>query len=143
MSGSEAEIRKLIDERIDAIRKKDARTAVECLAQDVVSFEMVPPLALPPGAARNDETFAAWLAGFQKIDLEVRDLTIEADDRVAFARSLHHLTGTRVGGHRVSVWMRSTLCFRREADGWKIAHAHTSVPFRPGPEARAALDLTP
>jgi ketosteroid isomerase-like protein len=39
--------------------------------------------------------------------------------------------------------MRSTMCFRRESGGWKIAHAHTSVPFYPGPEPRAALDLEP
>jgi ketosteroid isomerase-like protein len=143
MGKSEAEIRKLIDERIDAIRNKDARTAVEFLAGDVVSFEMVGRLALPAGAARNEEAFAGWLASFQEIDVEVRDLTIEADDRVAFAHSLHRLAGTRVDGRKVNVWMRSTFCFRRDGEGWKIAHAHTSVPFHPGPRARAALDLKP
>jgi ketosteroid isomerase-like protein len=143
VSGAEAEIRKLIDDRIAAFRSKDAAAAVACLSEDVVGFEMVPPLALPPGSARDVDGLAGWLAGFLELDVEVRDLAIEAGDRVAFARALHHLTGTRLGGHRVSLWMRSTLCFRREADGWKIAHAHTSVPFHPGPEAKAALDLAP
>ena len=71
----------------------------------------------------------------------MRDLKIEADERIAFAHALHHLTGTR--GRPVTLWMRSTLCFRREADGWKIAHAHTSVPFHMDGSFRAAVDLEP
>jgi ketosteroid isomerase-like protein len=136
-------IRQVIDERIAAIRAKDARSVVASLAEDVVAFEMVPPLALPPGAARDLEGVAAWLSGFEEIEVEVRDLRIDADERLAFAHALHHLTGTRLGGQKVAIWMRSTLCFRRQAGEWKIAHAHTSVPFYPGPELKAAIDLQP
>lgn len=143
MHESAAEIRKVIDARIAAMRARDPHAGVASLAEDVVAFEMVPPLALPRGAARDADALAAWLAGFEELDVELRDLTIEAGERVAFGHSLNHLTGTRVGGAKISIWMRSTLCFRRDEDGWKIAHAHTSVPFHPGPEARAALDLFP
>ena len=136
-------IRRVIDERIAAMRAKDAQAVVASLAEDVVAFEMVPPLALPPGAAHDLGGVAAWLAGFEEVAVEVRDLTIEADERVAFAHALHHLTGTRIGGQQVGIWMRSTLCFRREAGQWKVAHAHTSVPFYPGPDPKAAIDLQP
>jgi ketosteroid isomerase-like protein len=141
MTNAQAEIRRVIDERVAAIRAKDAARAIACLAEDVVAFELAPPLALPPQAVRDIEGFAAWLAGFEQIDVEVRDLKIEADERIAFAHALHHLTGTR--GRPVTLWMRSTLCFRREADGWKIAHAHTSVPFHMDGSFRAAVDLEP
>jgi PhnB protein len=67
----------------------------------------------------------------------------EADEWVGFGRALHHLTGTRVGGQTVSLWMRSTPCFRREADGWRIVHAHTSVPMLMDGTFRAAVDLDP
>jgi ketosteroid isomerase-like protein len=143
MTDAQSEIRRVIAERIAAIRAKDAARAVACLASDVVAFEMVPPLALPPGAARDAEGFATWLAGFEEVDVEVRDLAIEADGDVGFAHALHHLTGTRAGGSKVGLWMRSTLGFRREDGRWKIAHAHTSVPFHPGPELKAAVDLEP
>lgn len=136
-------IRRVISDRIDAIRAKNAEVAIACLADDVLAFEMVPPLTQPAGAARDAAALAAWLAGFDDIDVQVRELAIEADERVAFAAALHHLRGTRAGGHPVSLWMRSTLCFRRERNVWKIAHSHTSVPFYPGPEAKAALDLEP
>ena len=143
MSDSEVQIRKVIEQRIAAIRSKDAQAAIAVLADDVVAFEMVPPLALPPGAARDVEGFAAWLSGFEEVEVDMRDLSIEADERIGFARALHHLRGKRTGGHEVSIWMRSTLCFRREGDAWEIAHAHTSVPFHPGPELKAAVDLSP
>jgi ketosteroid isomerase-like protein len=116
---------------------------MRAIAEDVVAFELVPPLALPPGAACDEAAFAAWLAGFQSIDIEVRDLKVEADERVAFAHALHHLTGVRVSGAPMDLWLRSTLCFRRQGLDWKIVHAHSSVPFHPGPEMKAAVDLKP
>ena len=143
MTDAQMEIAKVIEARIAAIRAKDPAAAVACLAADVVAFEMVPPLSLPPSAARDVEATAAWLAGFEEVDVELRDLRIEADGSVGFAHALHHLKGTRVGGQRVSVWMRSTMCFRREGGEWRIAHAHTSVPFYPGQEMKAAVDLEP
>jgi PhnB protein len=140
---SDHEIRELIERRIEAIRNKDAAAAIECLSEAVVAFEMVPPLSLPMGAARDEHGFAAWLSGFDEIDVEVHHLGIHADSQLAFAHSLNHLTGRRSGGAGVDIWMRSTLGFRREAKGWRIVHAHTSVPFHPGLEPKAALDLKP
>ena len=138
-----SEIKAVIDERIAAIGGKDAARAIGCLADDVVAFELAPPLSLGADAVRDEAGFAAWLAGFEDIALEMRDLAIEADERIGFARALHHLTGTRVGGRPVSLWLRSTLCFRREPDGWRIAHAHSSVPMLMDGSFRAAVDLDP
>jgi ketosteroid isomerase-like protein len=143
MDDPREEIRAVISERIEAIQNKDAAAAIALLGEDIVAFEMVPPLALSARAARDADTFAAWLGGFEEIDVEVQGLAIEADDKVGFSAALHHLTGRRVGGQKVSLWMRSTLCFRRGRNGWKIAHSHTSVPFYPGPDMKAALDLQP
>jgi ketosteroid isomerase-like protein len=139
----ESDIRALIERRMEAIRNKDAAAAIECLSEAVVAFEMVPPLALPMGAARDEHGFTAWLSSFEDIEVELHDLAIHADSHLAFAHSLNRLAGTRVGGAAVDLWMRSTLGLRREAEGWRIVHAHTSVPFYPGPEPKAALDLQP
>jgi ketosteroid isomerase-like protein len=143
MTGSSDEIRALIEERAAAIEAKDARRATAALANDVVAFELAPPLALPAGAARDEAGLAAWLGGFERIGIEIHDLVIEADEKIGFAHALHHLTGTRVGGRSVSLWMRSTLCFRRESGGWRIAHAHTSVPMLMDGSFKAAVDLEP
>ena len=143
MAGPEDEIRLLIEERIAAMKAKDAGRAVSRIADSAVTFELAPPLAQEPGAAAHPEALAAWLDGFEELDIEVRDMVIEAETTVAFAYALHHLTGTRKGGQPVSLWMRSTLGFRRDIGGWTIVHAHTSVPFYMDGSFRAAVDLEP
>ena len=65
MTQAEADIRRVIEDNIAAMRAKDARRAVACLADDVVAFELAPPLALPAGAARDEHGLAAWFAGFE------------------------------------------------------------------------------
>ena len=143
MKAAEKQISALIDERIAAIRDKDAGPAVATLTEDIVAFELAPPLAVGADKARDAATFATWLTGFEIIDVEVRDRHIETDGDVGFARALHHLTGIRTDGRKVSMWMRSTLGFKREKDGWKIAHAHTSVPMHMDGSFRAAVGLEP
>lgn len=143
-SGEEAAIRALIDAQIDAFRRKDAAAAVATLAEDVVAFEMIPPLVLPREAARSEQAMAGWFAGWEgPVNIEMRDLTIQVDGDVGFAHSLNRLFGTRLGGGITDIWMRSTLGFRRTADGWRIVHGHSSVPFDPADGFRARLDLQP
>ena len=143
MTHAEEEIRQLIDNRIAAMRRKDAEAAVSRIADDAVTFELTPPLVQPLGTAADADALAAWLDGFEELDVEVRDLAIEAEGTVAFAHALHHLTGTRTGGRNVSLWMRSTLGLRHDIAGWIIVHAHTSVPFYMDGSFRAAVYLEP
>src|SRR5689334_10512422 len=68
-------IRQLIEARADAMRRKDAEAAVALLADDVIAFEMVPPLALPAEAVNNVQSMAGWFAGWEgPIEIEIRDL---------------------------------------------------------------------
>lgn len=137
-------IRALIDAQVDAFRRKDAAAAIALLSDDVVAFEMIPPLAVRPGGARDEQAMAAWFASWEgPIEIEIRDLTIHVDGDVGFAHSLNHLAGTRIGGASTDIWMRSTMGFRRTGDGWRLTHAHNSVPFDPADGFRAQLDLTP
>lgn len=140
----EQDIRALIDAQVDAFRHKDAAAAVATLAEEVVAFEMIPPLVLPPEMARSKQAMAGWFAGWEgPVNVEIRDLVIHAGGDVAFAHSLNRLSGTRLGGGITDIWMRSTLGFRRTADGWRIVHGHSSVPFDPAEGFRARLDLKP
>jgi ketosteroid isomerase-like protein len=144
MDEGEAGIRALIEERAAAIREKDAARAVATLAQDVVAFELAPPLALGPEAARDEAGLAAWLQGWEgPVEIEVRDLHVETSGEVGWSRGLNRLHGTLKGGRKVDMWMRSTLAFRRVDGAWKIAHGHSSVPFRMDGSYRAVTDLRP
>lgn len=140
----EEAIRTLLDKRVTAMRDKDAEAAVATLTEDVVTFELAPPLALGPDQARDADALRAWFGGWDgPIEVELRDLVIEAEGSVAWCRSLNRLSGTLKGGRAVSFWMRSTLGLRRTAEGWRIAHGHTSAPFLMDGSYRAALDLQP
>ena len=139
-----AAVRAVIDERLSAIRDRDAARANAMIDLEIVAFELIPPLALERGAARDEEATAAWLATFVgPIHVELRDLEVVASDRVAFAHGLHCLKGTRADGREVRLWMRSTFGLRKRRGKWLITHAHSSVPFRPDDGMRAALDLEP
>jgi len=131
----------VLNERIEAIRAKNAEAATATLSPTIIAFEMVPPLSLPPGSAADVDSLAAWLAGWQDIDVHMQDLVVHAAGDVAFAHSLHRLSGTMTDGRTLSIWMRSTIGLRNESGKWKIVHAHTSVPVRT--DGKAAFDLEP
>src|SRR5262245_52485194 len=117
VSDTEA-IRALIDAQVDAFRRKDAAAAIALLDEQVVAFEMIAPLMLPAGAARDEQAMAAWFASWDgPITIEIRDLAIHVDGDVAFSHSLNRLGGTRTSGRQTDIWMRSTLGFRRAAGG--------------------------
>lgn len=144
MTGDEAAIRRLIDERIAALRDKDGAAAVAVLAPDLVAFELAPPLQVPVETATDAAAAQAWLDGFEgPVETEVRDLVVHVSGDVAFSHSLNRLRALRPGGRSVDFWMRSTLGFRKTAGEWKIVHGHTSVPFRMDGSFTAALDLQP
>jgi ketosteroid isomerase-like protein len=144
MNDDEAGIKAVIDERSAAMRDKDAARATATLARDVVAFELAPPLALGPEAARDETGLADWLAGWEgPVGIEIRDLHIETGGDVGWSRGLNRLHGILKDGREVDMWMRSTLAFRREDGAWKIAHGHSSVPFLMDGSFRAATDLEP
>jgi ketosteroid isomerase-like protein len=144
MNEDEAGIRALIEERTAAMRDKDSARAVATLAEDVVAFELAPPLALGPAAARDEAALAAWLAAWDgPVEIEIRDLHVEAGGEVGWSRSLNRLHGRLKDGRQVDMWLRSTLAFRKAGGGWRIVHGHSSVPIRMDGSYRAALDLSP
>jgi ketosteroid isomerase-like protein len=138
----EAAIRTLIDERVAALRDHDGARAVAVLADDLVAFELAPPLVAQ--RATDADAAQAWLDGFEgPVETEISDLRIHADGTVAFSHSLNRLRATRKGGGRVDFWMRSTLGLRKSGGAWKIVHGHTSVPFLMDGSFKAAMDLEP
>ena len=141
---SKREIGELLQARAAAMQAADAEGLAASLHPSATVFEMVPPLRLPPDAANDVESMRAWLSGWDgPVTVEMRDLQVEASGDLGLAHSLNRLSGTMKGGRSVDLWMRSTIGLRRFEGRWKIVHAHTSVPFHPGPSARAALDLQP
>ena len=140
----EATIRQLLDEYSDAIAAKDAETAHSYYADDLVCFDLAPPLCLSGERALDPKDLRTWLASWRgPIHTEGRDLHVAVGGDLAFAYGLRHMTGTKKSGEKVDVWFRATCGMRREKGEWKIFHLHNSVPFYMDGSARAALDLEP
>jgi uncharacterized protein (TIGR02246 family) len=139
---NEDRIRALFEERVRAIHDRDAQALVSVCAPDIVSYDALPPLQrLGADAVRaRAEEWLGWYDG--PVGYDIRDLRITAGDDTAFASYLYRVTGTMTNGSSVDMWVRSTVCLRKEDGDWLIAHEHTSVPFDAA-TGLAAIDLMP
>lgn len=127
----EQELRELIEERVAAVGAKDAGPLVARLADDLVMFDVLPPLR-SRGAGPVREKMRSWFDGYTSdIGYEVHELDVRADDRLGFCSFVYHVTGTLQSGDDVDMWVRATLCCERVNGAWRIVHDHESVPFDP------------
>ncbi|GLY50010.1 nuclear transport factor 2 family protein [Lentzea sp. NBRC 102530] len=141
----EAAIRGLFTEHEEGMRLRDPARIVARYAGDVVTATLAPPLRNSPLDARDVESLAGWMAGFEgPITLEHRDLTVVVSGDVAFAHGLARLAAVPVGyPEGFSMWMRTTVGFERRDGRWLVTHAHDSVPFHMEGSFLAATDLEP
>ena len=142
-ASNEVLIQKLIDSWVQTIRAKDVNGVMSNYAQDILLFDLAPPLSYR-GADAYRKNWEEWFASWQgQIGYEIRDLNITVGDDVAFSHSLNRISGIRTSGEATDVWVRSTACYRKINGRWLITHEHVSVPFYMDGSNRAALDLKP
>jgi uncharacterized protein (TIGR02246 family) len=139
---AEEELRRLVAERVAAVRAKDPSPLAARQADDVVVFDVLPPLHSRGSAAVEKKTKAWFDAYAGEIGYEVRDLRVSADGDVGFCSFLYHVSGTLAAGGEVSMWVRATLGCRRVDRRWLIIHDHESVPFDAA-TGQALIDLAP
>ena len=138
----EAQIRKLIDDRVKAVRARDIDGAMSNISPDIVSFDVVNPLQ-HVGSDALRKRAEEWFSSFQgPIGFEVRDLRITTSDDVAFSHGLSHVSATRTDGVKLDMWWRATVCYRKIDGKWMVTHEHNSVPFDVE-TGKASLDLKP
>ncbi|MFC7489733.1 MULTISPECIES: SgcJ/EcaC family oxidoreductase [unclassified Knoellia] len=124
-------IRELLESRVTAVKAKDLDALAAVLAEDVESFNVLPPHRIV-GREAVLESARGWFDGYASdIGYDLHDLTVTAAGDVGFAGFLYHVTGTLDGGADVDMWVRATLGCRRQDGGWLITHDHESVPWDP------------
>jgi len=129
-------------DRAQAVRDRDVGRATAAIDEDVVTFDVLPPLRNVGGEGIRQRT-GRWFDGYSRgPGYEIRDLEIVAGDDVAFAYYLYHVSGTLKDGAEVAMWVRATLGLWNIGGEWRIAHEHNSVPFDPE-SGRALLDIQP
>lgn len=143
-SSDESLIRQRLENWATALRAKDLDGLMSHYANDVLVFDVPPPLQYE-GAAVYRKNWADWFASFRApvIGYEILDLNVTTGGGdVAFCRSLNHITGPRTSGENTDVWVRATVGLRRIGGRWVIVHEHISVPINMQ-TYRAELTLKP
>jgi ketosteroid isomerase-like protein len=137
-----AEVRAIVEAHARAVHDKDIDALMANVAGSAMSYDVVNPLDYP-GADAARARAKEWFASFAgPIDLELRDLRVEASADLAFAYSLNRIRGVLESGGEIDMWIRSTLCLRKQHGRWLIVHQHSSVPFD-ATTGKASLDLAP
>jgi ketosteroid isomerase-like protein len=141
----EVAIRSVFAEHEEGMRLRDPARIVARYAEDVVTCTLAPPLRNAGPDARDVESLAGWMAGFEgPITLEHRHLTIVVSGDVAFAHGLARLAAVPAGyPEGFSMWMRTTVGLQRREGRWLVTHSHDSVPFHMDGSFLAATDLEP
>ena len=121
---------------------KDGAAIAAGYAADAVVFSLAPRL-MYHGVDANEKQ--AWLDSWEgPVEIESRDFKLTVSDDFAFGHGFLRMSGTKKGAEaKVDFWMRSTLAFERQSDGWRIVHDHVSVPFYMDGSLRPAFDLRP
>jgi ketosteroid isomerase-like protein len=138
----EIKIQQQIDTLVERIQARDLKGLMELYTSDIVSFDIPQPLQ-HVGVEAKSKNWAEALATFERVNYEVRALTLTVGDDVAFGHCINRLSGTMKDGTATAgIWVRCTYCFRKIGDNWLIAHDQVSVPidFESG---RGILDLEP
>lgn len=139
---AERELRDLVDERVRSVRERDSATLAARPADDVITFDVLPPLN-SRGSQSTAEHLRAWFDGYDgPIEYSAHDVQVSAQGDLGFCSFLYHVGGTLKTGDQVDMWVRATLCCRRIDGRWRIVHDHESVPFDPA-TGQALISLEP
>jgi uncharacterized protein (TIGR02246 family) len=138
----EAEIRQLVDKIVEGLQGKDLE-GLKCLyATDIVSFDIEPPLQ-HVGIEAKLKNWAPVFTFFERVNYEVRDLTLTVGDDVAFGHAFARLSGTLKNGTAMSgMWVRVTYCLQKIDGAWLIVHDQVSVPLDIT-SSKGVVDLEP
>jgi NAD(P)H-dependent FMN reductase/ketosteroid isomerase-like protein len=139
---AEAEIRAKLGQIIEGLRAKDLEVLKGVYAEDVVSFDVEPPLQ-HVGIDAKLANWAKVFTFFEKVDYELRDLTLTVRADLAVGHGFGRVSGILRDGTAVDgMWVRATFCLRKRDGAWVIVHDQASVPFDMA-TGRGVTDLTP
>lgn len=126
---AEREIRHLIDDWVKAVQAKDIERTVARHSEDMVMFDVPPPVVLRGLAAYRQSwpPFFEWQNDFDGC-FEMVSLDVTAGQDVAFATALLRCGSREDLEKDGSARLRLTLGLRKERDRWLIAHEHHSFP---------------
>ena len=126
-SDHEAEIRRLVEDQLQAVCAKDIDAIMAHYASEFAVFNVKPPFQIR-GAMEWRRVWEASLAHFPaSFGTETRDLVVTVGGELVVAHCFLRFAG--LPGE--PSWIRVTSVYRRISGRWLIVHEHSSVPFDP------------
>ena len=136
------EIRGWIDQWRKAVSAKDVDRVMELYADDVVAYDVVPPLQYIGKAAYRADYQQFFSQYESDLRIETRDLHVGASGEFGYVTGLQMISGTLKHGEKSGVWVRFTSLYRKVNGKWLDFHDHVSVPVEIQ-SGKAMLDLKP
>ena len=123
---SEKEIQKLSENWAAAVEKKDVDAILAAYSDDVVVFDVPPPLQVK-GLDACRKHWEDWLKNFKgAIKCEFKDTQITAGEDVAFLTTLTRIE--EKDAPESGSWVRVTVGYRKTNGKWLATHEHASIP---------------
>ena len=129
----------VLDAYAAAVRTKDVDAFLDLYADDVRTFDLWSVWTYD-GKDRLRAMVEEWFGsvGTDTIGVEFDEVRTEVGDEVAAVSAFTTFRGISAEGEELrSMNNRLTWILRRDGDGWKIAHEHTSAPA--GDEGKVSL----
>ena len=136
------EIRGWIDHWRKAVSAKDVDRVMELYTDDVVAYDVVPPLQYVGKAAYRADWQQFFYQYESDLHVETRDLRVEASCEFGYATGLQMISGMLKHGQKSGVWVRFTSLYRKVNGKWLGFHDHVSVPVEIE-SGKAMLNLKP
>jgi uncharacterized protein (TIGR02246 family) len=125
----EAAMRRLIEDWAAAVRARDVGGVVAHHTDDVLMFDVPPPVAVR-GISAYRETWPAFFEALTqgRAAFDIVELNVTAGETVAFATALLRCDSQQQLAKDSSPRLRLTIGLRKVGGAWKIAHEHHSFP---------------
>ena len=136
------EIRGWLDHWTKAVSAKDVDRVMELYTEDVVAYDVVPPLQYVGKAAYRADYQQFFSQYESDLHVETRDLQVGASGELGYATGLQMISGTLKHGGKSGVWVRFTSLYRKVDGKWIDFHDHVSVPADIE-SGKAMLELKP
>jgi uncharacterized protein (TIGR02246 family) len=129
-TGDEGDVRAVIETWAAAVRRKDFVGILSNHAENLVMFDVPPPLQSKGRDAyrRTWDLFFSWSR--EPIVFDVMEMTVTAGSDIAFVAAVMRCSGTE-RGKDVDLLFRLTVGLQKSEGHWTIVHEHHSLPAEP------------
>jgi len=110
-------------------KNADAIMANYIPGDSLIVFDLIPPRQYVGWDAYKKD-WAGVIGGCaDSPKMEISDLDITADGKLAFSHSIQHFVCTDAKGNKMEMTMRATDAYRKIKGKWLIVHEHISAPI--------------